>query len=126
MRVEHLCLLLFGIVAKVAGCASDDDAVNPDNAGKGGMAGQSGASAEAGAGQGGAGETCPAFIGSAEGKPCSSEGQICGDGADNPCEFGNFIRCTDGIWVHQEAFPDPNCGAGGAGQAGGGAAGAAP
>ena len=30
------------------------------------------------------------------------------------------MRCMDGEWVRFEAFPDPNCGAGGAGGAGGG------
>lgn len=92
-------------------------------AGQGGDVAQGGSSAHGGtAGQGGTaggGNDCPTDFAAADGKSCAPEGKHCSSGS-GPCEFGQFLTCTDGKWVHQEAFPDPNCGAGAGGQSGGG------
>jgi hypothetical protein len=87
------------------------------------LGGAGGAGASAG-GAGGAAE-CPADIFAAEGKACSDEGMVCGDGADDPCQFGQSIVCQAGKWQHQEAFPAPCGGAGGQSNGGAGGAGGA-
>jgi hypothetical protein len=46
----------------------------------------------------------------ADGEPCPVEGQKCGGGCIDPCQFCNFLDCTGGTWHWMEAFPDPNCG----------------
>ena len=138
MRLKALVLAFMVSATFAVACSSDDDddgnvggstgkggsGASAGHAGApGGAAGKAGSGAAGGrggnAGAGGTGDGCPAFIFGAEGDPCSPEGKICGDGANDPCEFGNAIVCTDGVWERQEAFPDPNCG----GQGGGGAAG---
>jgi hypothetical protein len=63
------------------------------------------------------GDACPDYE---EGNTCELEGS--GGGAGDPCEFGQSLRCEQGEWRAQEAFPAP-CGEGGAG--GLGSAGAA-
>jgi hypothetical protein len=90
-------------------------------AGAGGVAAGAGGAA-AGAGGAGGATACPEDIDAAEGKACAVEDMVCGDGSDNPCQFGQAILCFAGKWQHQESFPAPCGGAGG--QASGGAAGA--
>lgn len=67
---------------------------------------------------------CPTDFFEADGTPCSTEGQLCSDGADDPCGFGNSLICFGGEWQRQEAFPSP-CGGAGSGGAGGADAGGA-
>jgi hypothetical protein len=63
---------------------------------------------------------CPSDLFAADGTSCAgfAEGAICSDGASDPCQFGQSIRCVSGKWQRQEAFPAP-CGDGGAGGNGG-------
>ena len=134
LRMGLPLVILTGWLA-AAGCDDDRGVVD---IGAGGTAGPSaGAAGETtapggadagGASEGGAsGATgCPVNIFGAEGKACATEGMVCGDGNDDPCQFGQSIVCRGGQWLHQEAFPAPCGGAGGEASGGspGGAAGA--
>lgn len=106
------------------GAGAGGDAANPGGAG--GASGGSGAASGAGGAAGGAGgagsEECPTDVFEADGQPCSTEGKECIVGSDDPCGFGQFLTCLNGVWFHQEAFPSECGGAGGGGA--GGAAGA--
>ncbi|HYQ30013.1 MAG TPA: hypothetical protein VER04_22440, partial [Polyangiaceae bacterium] len=75
------------------------------NAGDGG---QAGASTE---------PLCPTNLFAADGKSCAGfqDGFECSDGSMGPCELGNAIVCTNGIWWRRESFPAPCGGAGGVG-----------
>lgn len=103
------------------GAGAGGDA-NPGGAGTGGAA--LGGAGGASGGAAGA-EECPTDPFEADGQPCSTEGQECIVGSDDPCGFGQFLTCTNGVWFHQEAFPSDCGGAGGAGGAAGGGAGGA-
>ena len=127
-----------------AGCDDDRGVVDmgvggtaAPSAGAAGETATTGGAAAGGASDandgGAAGATgCPADIFAAEGRACATDGMVCGDGNDDPCQFGQSIACSGGKWQHQEAFPAPCGGAGGqpsgggagAGDAAGGAAGA--
>ncbi|HEX2871015.1 MAG TPA: hypothetical protein VHP33_07165 [Polyangiaceae bacterium] len=91
------------------GAGAGGDVANPGGAG-GSVAGGSG-----GAGGAGGAEECPTDVFEADGQPCSTEGQECVVGSEDPCEFGQFLTCLNGVWFHQEAFPGECGGAGGAG-----------
>ena len=110
------------------GAGAGGDAANPGGAGSGGgVVGGSGG-AQGGAGGEGGAEECPRDPFEADGQPCSTEGKECLVGSDDPCGFGQFLTCENGVWLHQEAFPSECGGAGGAagaGGAGGAAAGGA-
>jgi hypothetical protein len=101
-------------------------------AGSPGVGGGDAVAGQSAGGHGGAGgasaNECPSDFFAADGTECSNEGQLCSDGANDPCEFGNSLRCLDGVWERQEAFPAPcgQGGAGGAGSADAGGAGGAP
>jgi hypothetical protein len=41
-----------------------------------------------------------------EGEPCSEEGQFCGPGCEDPCEFCNVVTCERGQWEGLEVFPN--------------------
>jgi hypothetical protein len=86
----------------------------------GGTTGGSGEGGSGNLGGAGAARECPADLFTAEGEDCSDfvEGSTCSDGGTDPCEFGNSIVCTGGVWERREAFPAP-CGGAGAGGAGG-------
>jgi len=119
-------------------CDSDDDDKQPaanggsnagrggtNDAGKGGRGGSGGSTAgsagqtDVGGAGGGDGDACPANLLAAEGTSCDEEDKWCSDGGDDPCQFGNSLKCQGGEWVRYEAFPDPSCGEGGAGGGGG-------
>jgi hypothetical protein len=135
MKTLGLALPVVMVMAWVVGAGCEDDRgavdlgvggevaqpVGGSGAGETTGLGGAGGAAAGASGAGGAAE-CPADIFSAEGKACSEEGMVCGDGADDPCQFGQSIVCQAGEWQHQEAFPAPCGGAGG--QANGGASGA--
>lgn len=40
-----------------------------------------------------------------EGSACTSEGEFCGPGCENPCEFCNVMQCVDNHWTGLEVFP---------------------
>lgn len=104
------------------GTAGNDAAGESGNhAGSGGTGGVD----HAGGAGGSADAACPSDIFAADGTSCAgyANGMICGDGADDPCQFGQSIICLAGKWQHQEAFPAP-CGDGGAGGAAGAGGGA--
>lgn len=66
---------------------------------------------DCGGGSGGAGGSpnpaCP--TGNVIGTPCPVEGQACGAELCqiNPCEFCNFLFCSNGVWRGIEVFPLP-------------------
>lgn len=101
--------------------AGGTDGQEQGGAGAGGDGANPGGSGGAGGGAGGAGgaEECPTDVFEADGQPCSTEGQECVVGLEDPCGFGQFLTCTNGVWFHQEAFPSECGGAGGAAGAGG-------
>ena len=126
--------LVLGVVG-LGACHSDDEEKQADagsggtsNNGKGGKSGRGGSGGsqagstgqgEQGGAAGSGSDGCPAILITAAGKSCEEENLWCSDGGDDPCQFGNSIRCIGGVWVRFEAFPDPNCGGGGAGGGGG-------
>jgi hypothetical protein len=112
---RNLADLGAGGLAEEAGGASAAAGSPETSGGSDASAGQSAG------GQGGAGPNeCPTDFIEADGEPCSQEGQFCSDGVEDPCSFGNSLRCFGGVWERQEAFPAP-CGGAGAGGAGGAA-----
>jgi hypothetical protein len=105
------------------GAGAGGDAANPGGAGAAlGGGAQGGAGAGGASGGAGGAEECPTDVFEADGQPCSTEGQECVVGSEDPCGFGQFLTCTDGVWFHQEAFPSECGGAGGGGAGGAGGA----
>lgn len=90
----------------------------PDQGGTTDQGGEGGAPRGQG-GQGGEGGTntpeCPSNLFGADGQDCTAfgDGFVCSDGGTDPCQFGNSIVCTFGVWERREAFPAPCGGAGG-------------
>jgi len=137
MKTLHFALPMVVVAAWLAGSGCDDNRPVSDlpvgGEGLGGPAGggeppvsgdSGGADSPGSAGQGGAqggasaASECPADLFSAEGEDCGAfaEGFTCSDGGTDPCEFGNSIVCTGGVWERREAFPAP-CGGASAGGA---------
>jgi hypothetical protein len=102
-------LLLGSLLALAAsGCTSDapiavEDSGMRSDAGEG----EDGGSLDGGSTDGGA--ECPTDLFTADGMPCSVEGQWCGECPGGPCTFCNRIQCVSGRWQRFEAFPDPAC-----------------
>ena len=134
-----LPLVLSAMCFAGPGCDDTRPVVSVPVGGEGNSAGEPAATggsdgpgaAGAATAQGGAGGAtvaeCPADLFAADGEDCSefAEGFICSDGGNDPCQFGNSIRCSGGVWERQEAFPAP-CGGASAGGAGGQSSGGAP
>jgi len=54
---------------------------------------------------------CPANWINLEGTACATEGQYCGgESCTGPCAPCAVLKCQDGVWVREEAYPGPDCG----------------
>ena len=42
-----------------------------------------------------------------DGTPCTTEGQSCSTGCQDPCEFCNVVQCENGTWKSLEVHPFP-------------------
>ncbi|MBK9258445.1 MAG: hypothetical protein IPM54_01260 [Polyangiaceae bacterium] len=86
-----------------AGGSGGDGVSSSGTGGSGGATGGSGG-ATGGSGGGGGGSCDPMNL-PAEGSPCSTEGEFCSPGCEDPCSFCNVMQCSNGKWTHLEVFP---------------------
>mgnify|MGYP000054676207 CR=1 FL=1 len=42
-----------------------------------------------------------------EGQPCPEDGEYCGGGCEDQCQFCNILMCSEGTWHRLEAPPAP-------------------